>query len=68
MAYEFLSERDAMDYLDAMYEDGERYEGLYLDPLRDDATVPANDLADEFCETWNEIELLPEYDGMTGDN
>lgn len=72
MNYEFLSDGEAIDYIDAMYDDGELYgtliEDMHADGYLSDPGEPehapggfsrAQDVADGLCETWNEIEMLP---------
>lgn len=56
--YEFLSEYDAFDYLDAMYNDGVECESLIEDHLTGEF-VPAQELSMALQRTWGEIEQLP---------
>lgn len=74
--YEFLSELECFDYLDAMYNDGATNESLIEDQLyglyaetqserKEGAFSSADEIARELETTWGEIELLPQCDGGT---
>jgi hypothetical protein len=73
VSYEFLSEYDAMDYIDTMYNDGAEYGtliedhryGVYAETegeRKEGAFQRAELIANELGETWNEIEMLPEVE------
>lgn len=79
MSYEFLSEYDAFDYLDAMWNDGSENETLIEDhlfgvPVGDDTEQregvfsPADEVSGALQRTWGELELLPCIEwGIPGD-
>lgn len=72
--YEFLSELECFDYLDAMYNDGVQNQTYIEDQLygvyaetegerKEGAFTAADEIAHELERTWSEIELLPESEG-----